>query len=338
MRDAYPRLCHIAIDETHPARRPVPRGEGACAHRAKLTARASARRSEGGIRQAHGGRTGSEKERTSPQASVATAQDGERAHAGETGGADPGSGREDRDAHRSHAGRETGEARAARGPQACRERETKWKERASRAGEKGGQGREAEGQGKAVEETLSGRSLELDHATMQRIGRQVADFVAQHLAMLRDQPAYQTLDRQSARKLLGVDPPEHPSSFDAVLSEFRDRVVPHHAREPHPRFLGYIPSCPTFPAIMGDWLATGFNFFAGVGTVAAGPNEVELTVLEWFRRWMGMPPGTHGLLTSGGSAATITAVVAARHASVGASTEGLGRLSVYCSDQDRKSV
>lgn len=172
---------------------------------------------------------------------------------------------------------------------------------------------------------------------MQAMGRQVADFVANHLATLRDQPAYRTLDRQAARALLTVDPPEKPSSFDAVLAEFRDRVVPHHAREPHPRFLGYIPSCPTFPAVMGDWLATGFNFFAGVWSVAAGPNEVELTVLEWFRRWMGMPEGTRGLLTSGGSAATVTAVVAARHRAAGSETGDLSRLTAYCSDQAHSS-
>lgn len=172
---------------------------------------------------------------------------------------------------------------------------------------------------------------------MQRMGRQVADLVAEHLATLRDQPAYRTLDRQSARRLFDEEPPEHPTDFGAVLQQFRERIVPHHAREPHPRFLGYIPSCPTFPAVMGDWLATGFNFFAGVWSVAAAPNEVELTVLEWFRRWMGMPAGTRGLLTSGGSAATVTAVVAARHHALGADIGALPRLTVYCSDQAHSS-
>jgi aromatic-L-amino-acid decarboxylase len=181
-------------------------------------------------------------------------------------------------------------------------------------------------------------ALDLDHATMQRIGRQVADFVAEHLATLRDQPAYRTLDRQSAHKLNSADPPAHPTNFEAILEHFRERVVPHHAREPHPRFLGYIPSCPTFPAVMGDWLATGFNFFAGVWSVAAAPNEIELTVLEWFRRWMDMPLGSRGLLTSGGSAATVTAVVAARHAAVGDDTSDLSRMTVYCSDQAHSSI
>jgi glutamate/tyrosine decarboxylase-like PLP-dependent enzyme len=181
-------------------------------------------------------------------------------------------------------------------------------------------------------------TLELDHASMQRIGHQVADFVAAHLASLRDQPAFSTLDRASARALVYTDAPAGPTPFDELLKRFGERVVPHHAREPHPRFLGYIPSCPTFPAMMGDWLAAGFNFFSGVYTVAAGPNEVELTVLEWFRQWMGMPEGTRGLLTSGGSAATFTAVVAARHAAVGLDTSGLHRLTMYCSDQAHSSV
>ena len=180
-------------------------------------------------------------------------------------------------------------------------------------------------------------SLDLDQATMRRIGHQVTDLVAEHLATLREQPAFSTLDGHSARALFDPAPPTHPTSFDTILDRFRANVVPHHAREPHPRFLGYIPSCPTFPAVAGDWLATGFNFFAGVWPVAAGPNEVELTVLEWFRRWMGMPEHSRGLLTSGGSAATVTAVVAARHAAVGDDSSVLSKLTAYCSDQAHSS-
>jgi glutamate/tyrosine decarboxylase-like PLP-dependent enzyme len=172
---------------------------------------------------------------------------------------------------------------------------------------------------------------------MRDMGRQVADLVAEHLATLRDQPAFNTLDAEGARALFDPTPPQYPERFETILRRFKDRVATHHAREPHPRFLGYIPSCPTFPAVAGDWLATGFNFFAGVWPVAVGPNQVELTVLEWFRRWMGMPEGSRGLLTSGGSAATVTAVVAARHHALGANSADLPKLTVYCSDQAHSS-
>src|ERR1051326_1666853 len=180
-------------------------------------------------------------------------------------------------------------------------------------------------------------NLELDPDTMQALGNQVLDAVVNHLATLRDQPAQRSMGRHEAQQLVERDAPEDGASFDAILAILRERVFPYHAREPHPHFMGYIPSSPTFPAVLGDWLATGYNFFAGVWSVASGPNEIELIVLDWFRRWLGMPDGTSGLLVSRGSTATLTALVAARHAA-DPSGASLPRLVVYGSDQAHSSV
>ncbi|MGQ0714374.1 MAG: pyridoxal phosphate-dependent decarboxylase family protein [Gemmatimonadaceae bacterium] len=180
--------------------------------------------------------------------------------------------------------------------------------------------------------------LDLDHATMRRLGHLVADTVAHHLATLRDQPAYSTLGREQAEQLIDPGAPAHGTDFDTLLATLRDRVFPHAAREPHPGFIAYVPSCPTFPAVLGDWLATGFNFFAGVWPVAAGPNAIELIVLEWFRAWLGMPAGTGGLLTSGGSGANLTAMIAARHHVTKDDASAIARLTVYASDQVHSSV
>lgn len=185
---------------------------------------------------------------------------------------------------------------------------------------------------------MSRSPLDLDHDTMRRLGHLVADTVADHLSTLREQPAYATLDTAAAERLLDRRAPTHGTDFDTLLATLRDRVFPHAAREPHPGFIAYVPSCPTFPAVLGDWLATGFNFFAGVWPVAAGPNEIELVVLDWFRQWLGMPEGTSGLLTSGGSAANLTAMIAARHRVTADDASVIARLTVYASDQVHSSV
>jgi aromatic-L-amino-acid decarboxylase len=173
---------------------------------------------------------------------------------------------------------------------------------------------------------------------MRRLGHLVADTVAHHLATLRDQPAYATLGTAEAERLIDRRAPAQGADFETLLATLRDNVFPYAAREPHPGFMAYVPSCPTYPAILGDWLATGFNFYAGVWPVAVGPNELELVVLDWFRQWLGMPEGTNGLLTTGGSAANLTAMTAARHHATRGDASLVAKLTVYASDQAHSSV
>ena len=179
--------------------------------------------------------------------------------------------------------------------------------------------------------------LDLDLATMQRLGYRVTDIVAEHLATIRDEPVIASIPRDDLNLRLLVPPPLHGTDFEALIDSLRRNVFPYHAREPHPGFLAYVPSCPTFPALLGDWIATGYNFFAGVWPVAAGPNQIEMVVLEWFREWMGMPPDSSGLLTSGGSGANLTALVAARHAAVEKGGD-IRKLVVYTSAHAHSSV
>jgi aromatic-L-amino-acid decarboxylase len=172
---------------------------------------------------------------------------------------------------------------------------------------------------------------------MQRLGHQVADLVATHLASIRSQPVIASSPRAALNEALLKPAPQRPSSFDSILETLDAHVFPYHAREPHPGFMAYVPSCPTFPALLGDWIATGYNFYAGVWPVAAGPNQIEMVVLEWIREWLGLANSASGLLVSGGSVANLTALVAARHAAVSNGAD-ISRLTVYTTAQAHSSV
>ncbi|MGH8136496.1 MAG: pyridoxal phosphate-dependent decarboxylase family protein, partial [Steroidobacteraceae bacterium] len=84
------------------------------------------------------------------------------------------------------------------------------------------------------------------------------------------------------------------------------------ARVDHPRFFAFVPSAPTWPGVIADYLATGFNIFQGTWLGSGGPSQLELVVIDWFREWIGYPASGGGLFTSGGSAAILDALVAAR--------------------------
>ena len=65
-------------------------------------------------------------------------------------------------------------------------------------------------------------------------------------------------------------------------------------RADHPRFFAFIPSCQTFPGALGDFIASALNVYVGSWMEAAGPSQVELTVLDWFKDWLGFPADAAG--------------------------------------------
>jgi glutamate/tyrosine decarboxylase-like PLP-dependent enzyme len=151
-----------------------------------------------------------------------------------------------------------------------------------------------------------------DPSALRTFTDQATAWLLEHFATLPDQPIGHTASRPEMAALLAEPPPETGQGFPRVFDQFKDAVVPYAFNVQHPRFLAFIPSSPTFLSVLGDMLCAGTNFFAGVWLEAAGPAEVELVVLDWFRQFLGLPPETRGLLTSGGSEANLTALLVAR--------------------------
>jgi glutamate/tyrosine decarboxylase-like PLP-dependent enzyme len=177
--------------------------------------------------------------------------------------------------------------------------------------------------------------LELDAETMRRLGYQVVDLLVGRLATLDAQPVRQTATREELERRLREPPPAVPGDFDTILARLSSDILPFASRVEHPRFFAFIPGCPTWPGILGEWIAKGTHVFQGTWSASGGPTEVELVVLDWFRDWLGMPQGTAGLLVSGGSHANLTALACAREARLGHDSV---RAVIYASTQAHSSI
>jgi glutamate/tyrosine decarboxylase-like PLP-dependent enzyme len=140
----------------------------------------------------------------------------------------------------------------------------------------------------------------------------VRDWTIRHHETLADQPIGLTATPRQLGEWLHHPPPDDGRPFAELLDEFRKHIEPHAFRVNHPRFLAFVPGAPSVPSVLGDWLTAAANFFAGVWLEASGPAQVETTVLDWFRQWLGMPDTTRGVLTTGGSEANLLALVVAR--------------------------
>jgi glutamate/tyrosine decarboxylase-like PLP-dependent enzyme len=123
--------------------------------------------------------------------------------------------------------------------------------------------------------------------------------------------------------------------FDDALRILFEDVLPFASRSAHPRFFAYVPFAGTWPGALGDFVASACNVYAGSWQESAGPTQLELRILDWFKDWVGYPASAGGSLVNGGSAANLTALACAREALVGAMRDDL---VVYASDQAHYSV
>lgn len=144
-----------------------------------------------------------------------------------------------------------------------------------------------------------------------------------------------TAPRAQLESLLREPPPEHGIELAGVLKEFDDKIKHYAFRPSHPRFLAFIPGAPSYASILGECLATSTNFFAGVWLEAAGPAEIEIIVLDWFKEFVGYPKAASGLITSGGSEANLTALVVAREP---IPARDRSRLVLYASEHRHWSI
>src|SRR5215210_6747054 len=174
--------------------------------------------------------------------------------------------------------------------------------------------------------------LELPPEEMRRLGYRVIDRIVEHWETLDSQPPVVVGEAAALRAALGGPAPEQPGDADAALDRLFDEVLPWTTRPIHPRFFARISSPSNYISTLADAVASGFNLLGTSWVASSGPSTLELTVLEWLREWCGMPAGSDGLLVSGGSVASLTALVAAREARGGAG--GV----VYLSDQAHASI
>jgi glutamate/tyrosine decarboxylase-like PLP-dependent enzyme len=172
----------------------------------------------------------------------------------------------------------------------------------------------------------------MDAEAMREMGYRAIDLAIE--LMGEKTPVVRAAEPALLAEMIDAALPETATSFEAIESDLRDSVFAFRARADHPGYLAFIPGSSTWPGALADFLASALNIDTCWWLGGAGPSQVELVVLDWFRDFVGYPQGAAGVLVSGGSAANITALACARETLVGAMSDDL---VIYASDQTHSS-
>ncbi len=180
-----------------------------------------------------------------------------------------------------------------------------------------------------------GTQLELSGAELRQLVDAAMEWIIPHVDTLPSQPAADVAGGAELARSLVEPLPEHGVPASEVLELLFDRALPKSFNTAGPGYLAYIPGGGILHTAVAELIAAAVNRYVGVWIAAPGLAQLEANVIRWFCGIIGFGNGSSGFLTSGGSLANFSAVVAARRNILG---DDFLSGTIYASDQVHHSV
>jgi len=148
---------------------------------------------------------------------------------------------------------------------------------------------------------------------VRRMGYAVVDLITDHFATLAERPVFSGITPNTMTELLSEKLPEEGKSYEDVLAECRDRVIPHSMFFGHPNYIGHMITQPTIMAIFADALTAALNQSLFLWEVGPAGAHLEMEVIRWLAELFGLGERSGGTFVSGGTVANLTAILVARN-------------------------
>ena len=140
----------------------------------------------------------------------------------------------------------------------------------------------------------------------------VSERVVAEVDSLPEQPAGALDDGDATVSLIREDWPPERAPLEDLLSLLFDSAARSAFNAAGPGFLAYVPGGGLFHTALADLIGNTLNRFTTVWTAAPALAQVEANVVRWFGSMVGFPETVGGFLSSGGSMANLSALIAAR--------------------------
>ncbi len=164
----------------------------------------------------------------------------------------------------------------------------------------------------------SEKSYHMDLETFRKNGYAAIDWVVDYLENVESYPVLSQVKPEDIRKQLPESAPEKGESFEAMLKDVNDVVMPGITHWQSPNFFAYFPGNNSAPAILGEILAAGLSVQGMLWATSPACTEVETHVMDWLVKMLGLPEKfmSHteggGVIQHSASDATLCALLAAR--------------------------
>ena len=181
----------------------------------------------------------------------------------------------------------------------------------------------------------------------ERYGNELIQWISKYLTNVEKYPVKPPIKFGDIMAKLPDKPPQKGESFDLVLKDLDDIILPGILHWQSPKFFGYFPANNSLPSILGELVCAGLGVQGMMWATSPACTELEIRVLDWVADMLGLPERFKSTSQGGGviqdtaSSAALVAIVAARERITGYESNLHGKtqkLVAYASTQAHSSI
>ena len=171
----------------------------------------------------------------------------------------------------------------------------------------------------------------------------LVEWMASYLENVEHYPVRSRVKPGDIFKQLPDNPPSEGQSFDDILKDIEEIIMPGITHWQSPGFFAYFPANTSPPSILAEMITATLGAQCMNWETSPAAAELEEKVMNWLREMTGLPDDFEGVIQDSASTATLSAIITAREkiTNFKINNEGqnsAGILRVYCSEQAHSSV
>ena len=191
------------------------------------------------------------------------------------------------------------------------------------------------------------KSFHMTPEEFRRYGRAVVDWIADYYQRIESLPVLAQVEPGQIRASLPAEPPAHGESFETMLRDVDELILPGVTHWQSPNFFAFFPANTSGPSLLGELLSAGLGVQGMLWATSPACTELETHVLDWLVDMMGLPhkfkssTDGGGVIQDSASSASLCALLAARERATGYGSNERGcdgRLVAYASSQTHSSI
>lgn len=129
----------------------------------------------------------------------------------------------------------------------------------------------------------------MSNQAFRRCGHELVDFLARYRERVESMPVRSRCKPGEVRSRLPARAPEHGESFDAMLRDVDEIILPGLTHWQSPNFFAYFPANTSGPSILGELLSAGLGVQGMLWATSPACTELETHVLDWLVDMLGLP-------------------------------------------------